>query len=186
MEAVALSAGLVFIAELGDKSQLVALSLAARRAWRDVVVAVLVVSVAATSLSAAAGGLIGSTLSSTARAWLAATVFLAVAVWSFVVRSDVADAVDDAPLRSRLALIGVLVVAELGDKTMFATAGLGAEFGALPAWVGAAVGMATAGLLGVAVGVRLRRWLTPQTLRFVTSAMFLFVGLSFVIVAVRG
>ncbi|MEM9514190.1 MAG: TMEM165/GDT1 family protein [Actinomycetota bacterium] len=186
MEAIALSAGLVFIAELGDKSQLVALSLAARRAWRDVVVAVLVVSVAATSLSAAAGGLIGSTLSSTARAWLAGTVFLAVAAWSFVVRADPADEVDVAPLRSQLALVGVLVVAELGDKTMFATAGLGAEFGALPAWVGAAIGMTVAGLLGVAIGVRLRRWLTPHTLRIVTSAMFLFVGLSFVVVAVRG
>ncbi len=186
MEAIALSAGLVFVAELGDKSQLVALSLAARGAWRDVVVAVLVVSVVTTSLSAAAGGLIGSALPSTARAWLAAAVFLGVAAWSFFVRPSPADEVDVAPLRSQLALIGVLVVAELGDKTMFATAGLGAEFGALPAWVGASIGMAAAGLLGVAIGVRLRRWLTPRILRLVTSAMFVFVGLSFLVVALRG
>ncbi|MEM8620114.1 MAG: TMEM165/GDT1 family protein [Actinomycetota bacterium] len=182
MEAIALSAGVVFVAELGDKSQLAALSLAARRGWREVVVAVLVVSVVTTSLSAVGGGVIGAALSPVARAWLAGLVFLVVAVWSWM--GSPIQAEPEVASRSRLAAIGVLVVAELGDKTMFATAGLGAEFGALPAWIGASVGMAAAGLLAVAIGARVGRWLSPQTLRVATSAVFLAVAVSFVVVAV--
>ena len=133
-----------------------------------------------TSLSAVSGGVIGATLSPAARAWLAAFVFLAVAAWSWMASGSDAQKVLG---RSRLAAIGVLVGAELGDKTMFATAGLGAEFGALPVWLRASIGMATAGLLAVAVGARVGRWLAPQTLRVVTSAVFLVVAVSFVVVA---
>lgn len=184
MEAIALSAGVVFLAEFGDKSQLLALTMAARHRWRIVAVAVVVTAVVATSVSALAGGIVRAALPAGLLAVLAGLVFLGFAV---VTAMDT----DDAPpppssgtqRRTALSLIGGLLVAELGDKTMFATAGLAAELGPVVAWLGATVGMAAAGLFGVLVGARLGAFVPRRALRIAASCVFAAVGLSFLVSA---
>lgn len=191
MDAITISAGVVFIAEFGDKSQLLALTMAARHRLGSVVLAVVVTAVVATSLSAFAGGLVRTLLPPTAAAIAAGALFVAFGVAALRERDgDVGG--DDATWagegsvvasraarRSALALTAALLVAELGDKTMFATAGLAAELGVVVSWAGAALGMALAGLVGVFVGARLARWVPPHVVRIASGVVFVVVGASF-------
>ena len=190
MDAITISAGVVFIAEFGDKSQLLALTMATRHRLGAVVLAVVTTAVVATSLSAFAGGLLPTVLPPRMVAAVAGVLFIAFGVATLLDRDGGTDddtggvgaaavASSSAARRSALGLTAGLLVAELGDKTMFATAGLAAEFGVVGSWVGAAVGMALAGLVGVLVGARLARWVPAQGVRIASAAVFVVVGASF-------
>lgn len=176
--------GLVALAELGDKSQLLAVALATRyRAWQ-VLVGVAVAATAVLGAAAMLGGVLGGALPERGLTIGAGGLFLGFAVWAWREEDGVADedrardAVDGTGTR-RSALMTVtaaFVFAELGDKTMLATAALAATRGVLPVWLGAATGMALAASLGIAVGHLLGRHLPPGRLRQLSAVAFAVFG----------
>jgi Ca2+/H+ antiporter, TMEM165/GDT1 family len=171
--------GLIALAELGDKSQLLALSLATRYRWWQVLVGVAVAAATLLGLSAVLGGALGTALPQRAIAIGGGVLFLAFAVWTL------RDADDDgeeglAPERSRrsvvLTVIAAFVVAELGDKTMLGTAALASARNPVAVWLGATAGMTLASGVAIAVGTLLHRRLPARRLQQVSAAAFALFG----------
>ena len=156
MEALLLSAVAVTLAEIGDKTQLLALMLAARyrRPW-PIVAGIAVATLFNHTLAAALGGWIRTVVPPDVLKWLVALSFFAVAAWTLV-----PDKLDDdaAPAAAqRFGVFGVTVVtfflAEMGDKTQIATAVLGARYESLVAVVaGTTLGMLIADVPAVFAG----------------------------------
>ena len=156
MDAFLISALAVALAEIGDKTQLLALTLAARyrRPW-PVVLGILCATLANHAIAAALGGWLRAALPPGTLKWLVAVSFFAVAIWTLI--PDKPDADAERPRTSHLGVFGVTLVAfflaEMGDKTQIATAVLGARFGTLvPVVSGTTLGMLIADVPAVFVG----------------------------------
>ncbi|MEX2292955.1 MAG: TMEM165/GDT1 family protein [Acidimicrobiales bacterium] len=167
----------VFLAELGDKTQLVALTLAGRYAARKVLAALGLAIAILQTLSVTAGALISDAVPGRAIDVGAGLLFLGFAIWTW--RSAATDSDDDADVVGTIGLRSVALaffLAELGDKTMLTTAGLAADRGALPVWIGSFAAMFAATALAVLGGKALTLRIQPQTLRRVGAVAFAIVG----------
>ncbi|MGH9183145.1 MAG: TMEM165/GDT1 family protein [Acidimicrobiales bacterium] len=188
MEALLLSFGAVFVAELGDKSQLVTLTFAARGRPLAVLGAVSVAAAVLHAGSVVAGTALRTALPERALeigGGLAFLVVAAVILAGVDGRGDRPDAGTTPPPAPRslpLAAGGAFLVAELGDKTMLATIALASAYGALGTWAGATLGTVVADGLAVAVGHQLGTHLPLRTLRLATVAAFAGVGALLVVV----
>ena len=180
MESLLAALGLVFVAELGDKTQLVALGFGARYRLAPVLAGVVAAYAAANLLSVVVGGVLGTALPTRAIGLGGGVLFLGFAVWNL--RSD-DDEVDDgqpdaeAPLgagdRSVFASVAVaMFVAELGDKTMLATATLAAQGSPVLVWIGATIGICLSGAVGVLVGRTVGARLPERAIRIGSSLLF--------------
>jgi putative Ca2+/H+ antiporter (TMEM165/GDT1 family) len=188
--------GVVFVAELGDKTQLVAMSLGARHHLRQVVVGLAIAYVVSSGLAAVVGGLLGAALPERALSIGGGIAFIGFAVFELIrARGEDADADDDGEvlveattpppprtarsmLRSPIALIAFTVtVAELGDKTQLTTATLAARSHPVYTWAGATLGLMAAGVLGALLGRELGDRLPRRALSYVSAGLFLIVGI---------
>ena len=175
LEAFLVSTGIVALSEIGDKTQLLAMVLAARfRRPVPIILAILVATLANHSLAGLAGTWLGSMGGAWMR-WVVAATFAAMAVWVLI--PDKLDQSPDSVAPRRNAFLTTLIcffLAEIGDKTQIATVALAARFDALFAVVaGTTLGMLIADvpavLLGKAcVGHRAAKWV-----RYATAALFL-------------
>ncbi len=176
--------GLVFVAELGDKTQLVALGLGARHRLGPVLAGTVVAYAAANLLSVTIGGLLGAALPTRQIGIGGGVLFLALAVWSL--RSGDADADADAGSVAEgrpsvfLAVAGAMFVAELGDKTMLATSTLAAQGDPVLTWIGATLGIVASGVLAVLVGRALGTRLPERMLRTGSAALFALFGVALI------
>ena len=143
MEAFLVSTGIVAIAEIGDKTQLLALVLAARyRRPVPIVLGILVATLLNHGLAGALGAWIRSALDPQVLRWILALSFFAMAAWAL--RPD--EAGEQARFGERYGVFAVTLVAfflvEIGDKTQIATVALAARFDALVSVVlGTTLGM---------------------------------------------
>ena len=189
--------GVVFVAELGDKTQLVAMSLGARHHLRQVVIGLAIAYVVSSGLAAVVGGLLGAALPERALSIGGGIGFIGFAVFELIrARGEDADADDDGEvlveattppptprtarsmLRSPIALIAFTVtVAELGDKTQLTTATLAARSDPVYTWAGATLGLMAAGVLGALIGRELGDRLPRRALSYVSAGLFLIVGI---------
>ncbi|MFP5218609.1 MAG: TMEM165/GDT1 family protein [Actinomycetes bacterium] len=177
MSALALAFGVVFLAELGDKSQLLALSLAARRPALKVIAGLALAALVLQGLSAGLGAVAASAVPTRLLAVVAGVGFLVAA--AMVLRSS-DDAGVDAPSRMRSTVLlsfSTLLVAELGDKTMIATAALAVREPAVLVWLGGTAGFVAADVLAVLVGVGLLRRLPVAAVRRATAGLLAVLGL---------
>jgi len=169
MEAFLVSFGLVALAELGDKTQFLALMLASRFHRPVPILAGIFVAVVFNHLaSAALGYFIGMRLEGPWLKWVIAASFFAVALWAMFPEKDEGESVRDT---GRFGAFGVTVcaffVAELGDKTEVATAALAARFAMLlPVVAGTTLAMLAANLPAVLLGRQLARWVSLKALRW--------------------
>ena len=172
--------GLVFVAELGDKTQLVALGLGARHRLAPVLAGTVVAYAAANLLSVTIGGLLGSALPTRQIGVGGGVLFLVLAVWSL--RSGDADAaaVGEGRPSVFLAVAGAMFVAELGDKTMLATSTLAAQGDPVLTWVGATLGIVASGCLAVVVGRALGTQLPERVLRTGSAVLFAVFGVALI------
>jgi Ca2+/H+ antiporter, TMEM165/GDT1 family len=187
MDAFLLTLAVVFVAELGDKSQLMAVAAAARHPAPVVLAGIAAAAVAVHGLSVLAGRVLAEALSGPAATAVAGVAFLGFAVWTL--RGDDHDAAaDPAGRRSGLAAAAAVAAtffaSEIGDKTMLATAALAARQGAVPTWAGATAGMVAADALAIAVGRQLAARLSARTMRLASAAVFAAFGLALVLQAV--
>ena len=183
LSAAALAFGAIFVAEFGDKSQLLILAFATRYAWRPVVLGLVLAAAFIQGISVVVGAAVGAILPQTAVAVVSGLAFLAVAAWTL--RGD--DDEEEAPgahhdarrlvgIGLVLTVVGTFVVGELGDKTMLATFGLAASQGALPTWVGSTAGEIAANLVAVVVGRQVGHRLSPRLIRIGSAALFALAG----------
>ena len=177
----------VVLAEMGDKTQLVALALAARyrRPW-TVMLGILLATTANHALAATVGVWVSRLLPPTALAWALALSFIAFGIWTLVP--------DHAPETGERARWGPLLTttvvfffAEMGDKTQLATVALGARFEVAGlVTVGTTLGMLAADGLVVFGGSHLTRVVSAVVLRRIAAALFLALGLAALVSALSG
>ena len=184
--AAALAFGAIFIAEFGDKSQLLILAFATRYAARPVILGVIVAAALIQGASVAVGAVAGAALPATAVGIVSGIAFLAVAAWTLRGEDDQAEDEAAAAAGTRrlagLALVatvaGTFILSELGDKTMLATFALAATQGALPTWIGSTAGEVAANLVAVAVGRQVGQRLSPRMVRIGSAALFAVAGVA--------
>jgi putative Ca2+/H+ antiporter (TMEM165/GDT1 family) len=177
----------VFLAELGDKTQLVALTLAGRYPALKVLAVLGVAILLLQTLSVTAGALISEAIPDRAIGAGAGLLFLGFAVWTWRTADEQED--ESTSTAGRAGLISVAVaffLAELGDKTMLTTAGLAANRGAVPVWIGSLGAMLAATALAVLAGQSLMKRVRPGTLRRVGAVAFAVVGTVTLVGAIAG
>lgn len=180
MGALVVVAALVFVAEMGDKSQLVALSFASRYPARSVLAGLAVAAAVMHGLSVTIGAAVAAVVPDRVVAGAGGLLFLAFALWTLRRGDDDLDGdVPAVPPRARRVVstvAGAFLAAELGDKTMLASATLAATHGPLTTWAGATVGMVAASALAVALGSRLTSRVRPGVVRGIAALGFVVVG----------
>lgn len=178
-QALLVSTGVVALAEIGDKTQLLALVLAAR--WRKplpIILGILVATVLNHALAGAVGAWIASAIGPDAMRWILGVSFLAMAAWILV--PDKAD--DEAAVREPrqgvfLATVVAFFLLEMGDKTQIATVALAARYDALWAVVaGTTLGMMLANVPAVLVGEAAARSLPLGVVRRLAAVVFAVLG----------
>ncbi|WP_188986818.1 TMEM165/GDT1 family protein [Saccharopolyspora thermophila] len=169
----------IFLAELGDKSQLMALTFATRyRAWQ-VLLGITVATTLVHAVSVALGFGLGELLPTEWIALIAGVAFLGFAAWTL--RGDHLTE-DEKRKATRRAGSAVLVVtaafflAELGDKTMLATVTLATHHDWLGTWIGSTVGMVLADAVAIGAGLLLGRHLPERVIRYGAAALFAVFG----------
>ena len=175
LEAFLVSTGIVALAEIGDKTQLLALLLAARfkKPW-PIVFGILVATVANHALAGALGAWVSTQISAGVLRWILAASFLAMAVW-MLVPDKLDDDSDAKPPRWGVFATTVLMffLAEMGDKTQIATVMLAARFDAYLAVVtGTTFGMMLANAPVVWFGERVTRLLPLVVVHRVSALIF--------------
>ena len=179
VEALWLSFGVIFIAELGDKSQLLALAFATRYRARPVLVGIAISTAIVHALSVGAGALIAEELPTTAINAIAGIAFLGFAAWTL--RGDRLGEADTERARKggRSALVAAGVaffIAELGDKTMLATITLATRYHMFGTWLGSTLGMVSADAIAIVVGRHLGTRLPERAVRVGAAALFVIFG----------
>jgi len=183
VNAFLVSTGIVAIAEIGDKTQLLSLVLAARlrRPWA-IVAGILVATLLNHALAGAVGAWILSMLGPHVMRWVLGLSFIAMAAWALV-----PDKFDDGPpAASHLGAFATTAfaffVAEMGDKTQVATVALAARYDALTAVVmGTTLGMMLANVPVVLLGERATRRVPLRLVRGIAAALFAALGLAVLI-----
>lgn len=181
MEAFFVSTAIVAVGEIGDKTQLLALLLAARyRKPLPIIAGILVATLFNHALAGLLGGWIRAAVDPQALRWALGISFLAIAAWALV--PDKLEEKDAAPL-GRYGVFAVTLVAfflaEIGDKTQLATVGLAARFDSLVAVVaGTTAGMLVADVPAVILGERVATRLPIRAIRSVAAILFAALGLA--------
>ena len=180
MEAFLVSTGVVALAEIGDKTQLLALVLAARfRRPVPIILGIFVATLLNHFLAGAVGAWIAEVVGPTALRWILGLSFIAMAAWTMV--PDKFDEEEPAPARYGVfvtTLVAFFLV-EMGDKTQIATVALAAKYGSLVAVVsGTTIGMLLANVPAVLLGEVAARKLPMRLVHGIAAAIFLLLGVS--------
>ena len=173
-----LSLGLVFLAELGDKTQLVALMLATRFKAGIVLAGVFVATLLVHAFSVALGGITGRFLPYGWVLLLSGLAFIAFAIWTW--RGDRLDD-DDQKVRRITSPFMIVTVtfflAELGDKTMLSTVTLASQYSLVQVWLGSTLGMVISDALAIWVGQAMGKRLPEKAVKIGAAFIFLAFGL---------
>ena len=181
--AVLVAFGVVFVAELGDKTQLLALSFGARNPLRVVLAGLVLGFAAAGAVAALVGGLLGAALPDRALAIGGGIVFLVFAVLTLRQRpaEESARIVRTSSVIASIAI--TIALAEFGDKTQLATATLASRGHPFATWIGATGGEVAAGLIGAIAGSTVGKRVSPDVLRYASAAMFAIFGVVMLLTA---
>jgi putative Ca2+/H+ antiporter (TMEM165/GDT1 family) len=178
MEALLVCTGVVALAEIGDKTQLLALLLATRfRAPWPIVAGIFVATIANHALASAVGTWIVQFVGPDVMRWVLGISFLLMAGWTLIPDS----APDESSAAPRygvfLATAFAFFLVEMGDKTQIATVALAAQFQSM-LWVvlGTTLGMMLANVLVVFAGDALIKRVPMKTVRFIAAASFAVLG----------
>ena len=180
LESLSVSTGVVALAEIGDKTQLLALVLAARfKKPVPIVLGILVATLVNHALAGAAGAWISSMIGPDALRWVLGLSFVAMAVWILI--PDRYE--DEETTTPRFGVFGTTLIAfflvEMGDKTQIATVALAAKYSSLAGVVaGTTLGMMIANVPAVLLGEAAARRLPMRVVHGIAAAIFLVLGLS--------
>ena len=178
LEAFLVSAGIVALAEIGDKTQLLALVLAARyRRPAPVILGILAATLANHALAAWLGAGVAAALGPEALRWVLGLSFLAMAAWTLIPDKLEKEKPQSARLGAFAATLLAFFLVEMGDKTQIATAALAARYASIAAVVaGTTLGMMLADVPAVYFGERVLRRVPARTMHRVAAASFALLG----------
>ena len=178
LEAFLVSTGIVALAEIGDKTQLLALMLAARyRRPVPVILGILVATLANHALAAWLGAEVAGALGRDALRWILGLSFLAMAAWTLIPDKLEKEKPQSARLGAFAATFVAFFLVEMGDKTQIATAALAARYASIAAVVaGTTLGMMLADVPAVYFGERILRRVPAKTVHRVAAASFALLG----------
>jgi putative Ca2+/H+ antiporter (TMEM165/GDT1 family) len=181
MDALLLSTAVIFVAELGDKSQLMAMTFATRYKIRDVLIGITVATAVVHLASVGIGAWIGDSFADSQHviSIVAGVAFLLFAAWTWRGDELTEDEAGKAMASQGAAILAVGVaffLAELGDKTMLATITLATQEGWLGTWIGSTIGMVAADALAIVVGALLGRKLPDHVIKIGATAAFVVFG----------
>jgi Ca2+/H+ antiporter, TMEM165/GDT1 family len=170
---------IIFVAEMGDKSQLMALAFGSRLPARLVLSGIFAATLLVHLFSVAIGELLGWALPTFWIAIVAGLAFIAFGVWT--IRGDSLDD-DHAEVGKRFGafftVAATFFLAELGDKTMLATVTLASQFQEfVPIWIGSTVGMVVADGVAIWVGRMAGKRLPERVIRYAAATVFTVSGL---------
>ena len=182
LEAFLVSTGVVALAEIGDKTQLLAFVLAAKfRRPVPIILGIFAATLANHALAGAVGAWITSVIGPVALRWILGLSFIAMAIWTLIPDKPGEEA--GATPRSRNAFITTLIcffIAEIGDKTQIATVALAAAFPNLVAVVsGTTCGMLIANIPVVFLGKAFADRLPMKAIHYGAAALFAVLGIMF-------
>ena len=181
MYAFLLSTAVIFVAELGDKSQLMAMTFATRYRARDVILAITAATAIVHLASVGIGYWIGTAFEEY-QSWIAigaGIAFLVFGAWTLRGDELTEEEASKARKATGTALLAVgtaFFLAELGDKTMLATITLATREGWFGTWIGSTLGMVLADALAIAVGALLGRNLPEKAIKIGAAILFFAFG----------
>ena len=187
LAALAISFGVIFVAELGDKSQLMAMTFATRFKPLPVLIGITVATAVVHAVSVGIGYGLGVALPTGWIALVAGLAFLAFGAWTLRGDSLSDEEKGKAEKTNRSAIVAVSVaffLAELGDKTMLATITLATQHGWLGTWLGSTIGMVAADALAILLGRFLGKRLPEKAIKYGAAALFAIFGVVLLIDAV--
>lgn len=179
MESILVSTGVVALAEIGDKTQLLAFILAARfKKPVPIILGIFAATLVNHGLAGAIGAWITSTLSPEILRWALGLSFLAMAIWTMI-----PDKIEEEETRvaRKFSVFGATVItfflAEMGDKTQVATVAMAAHYAApLMVVVGTTLGMLIADVPAVFTGDKLASKIPMKLVHSIAAAIFAFLG----------
>jgi putative Ca2+/H+ antiporter (TMEM165/GDT1 family) len=180
LQALLVSTGIVALAEIGDKTQLLAFILAAkfRKPW-PIVMGILAATLFNHGLAGVVGGWITSLVQPQVLRWVLGLSFIGMAIWTLV--PDKFD--QDNAKFARFGVFGATLVAfflaEMGDKTQIATVALAAQYNALiPVVAGTTLGMMIANVPAVFLGNRIAGRMPVRLVHCIAATIFFFLGVA--------
>lgn len=178
MEAFWASFLVVFLAELGDKTQLIVMAFAVKYNWKSVFFGMTLGIFVVHSLAVAVGTLVGELIPVHLMTIIASCLFIGFGIWTLH-GSD--DEEEEQPNSSRfgplLTVAMTFIVGEMGDKTQFAAMAMAAQYESwLFVLLGAVIGMVLADSLGMIAGTFLHRKLPAEKIRYLSAGIFLLFG----------
>ncbi len=179
LAATLLSLGVVFLAELGDRSQLITMTYALRFRWWVVLPGVALAAFLVHGVSVTIGHFLGASLPARPMAFASAIAFLIFAAWAWRegVADDEAVASTPEPRFTLLTVVSSFALAEMSDKTTLATVTLASDHDWAGVWIGSTLGMVLADALAIGAGMLLHRRLPQHLLHVLASVLFLMFGL---------
>lgn len=175
MEAFLISMGMIFIAETGDKTQLVALCLASRYNAKIVLSAIFAATLIVHVISVLLGGGVSKFVPASYLSLAAGVAFIIFALWTLRGDSLNQEECDNIQGKSPFWLVfTTFFIAELGDKTMLSTVTLAAKYPLIPVWLGSTIGMVLADGIAIVIGLMLGKKLPERAVKI--GAAFIFLG----------
>lgn len=181
MESILVSTGVVALAEIGDKTQLLAFILAARfKKPVPIILGILVATIINHGLAGALGAWITSTVSPDTLRWVLGVSFLGMAIWTMI-----PDKIEDeeTQVAVRFGVFGATLItfflAEMGDKTQIATISMAAHYASpLMVVIGTTLGMLIADVPAVFVGEKLADKIPMRLVHSIAAGIFALLGLA--------
>jgi len=179
VEAFFISTGIILLAEIGDKTQLLAFLLAARfKKPIPIILGILLATVLNHALAGALGALISSALNAELLRWILGVTFIGMAIW--IVIPDKLDA-EQFTLVKKWGIFGTTLVtfflAEMGDKTQIATVILATHYAsALSVVLGTTLGMMLANVPAVYAGEKVTQRISMKLVHAIAAGIFMFFG----------
>ena len=184
LSALTLSAGVVALAEMVDKTQLLSLMLAARYPKQAVAIiaGIFIATIANHACAAFLGQWLTTLMSAEILKWVLSVSFLSIGLW-LLVPDHIEDGADskvaDRASRVFLLTVGMFFLAEMGDKTQIATIALGAHYAdVVSVTIGTTLGMMLANVPAVWVGQKFTRRMPIKWVHAVAAATFISIGIA--------
>jgi putative Ca2+/H+ antiporter (TMEM165/GDT1 family) len=165
----------IALAELGDKTQLLAMALATRYKPRDVLVSVFAASALLMLLAVSVGRILYILIPASVVQLIAGALFLLFAFW--ILYSDKEEETLFSGKTPFLAVFGAFILAEIGDKTQLAAVALTVKYNVLfEVWAGATAGMFAANSIGIVAGSKMGTRLPQKLVKRVAAGLFFIFG----------
>lgn len=184
--ALVVAFGVVFVAELGDKTQLLALSFGARYPLRTVALGLAIGYAIANLAATVIGGVLGAALPDRAIQIAGGVIFIGFAIAALRRTEDdpgeaALRATSTGTLAALSSIAATITVAELGDKTQIATATLASQSSPVGVWIGSTLGATASGMVGAAAGNLVGDRVPTRALGVASAVLFAMFGIAMLV-----